>query len=294
MRILWLALAALLFCACSHQTPLPRRGIVATTVHLEEIVRAVVGEHRPVELLVPRGADPHAFEPSPQDVKKLATCQILFCNGAGLEGWLQRLVQQGLENPDVVVVDLSRGLPLKTTGHEVDPHIWLDPRLMIRATVTVAEHMARLEPALAPGYRQRADIHVGRLQELDRWSQERLSRIPKTRRKIVTSHDALGYFARRYDFVIEGTVIAGVSTEAAETSAAELQRLVKRIQATGTPAIFSESGQSPRVYELLAREAGVKLVPDLFLDSLGPEGSPTATYEGAFRWNVERIAEALQ
>jgi len=267
---------------------------LATTGHLQEVVTALAGSRSEVEVLVPQGADPHTFEPGPSDLKKLSRAKVVFCNGAGLEGWLERALQNC--GGQIPVIDVSQGMPLRRLGPhgEADPHIWMDPNLMIFVYARVSQQLVAMEPAAAAQISQRTQIRCARLRQLDAWAQVRLATIPPGRRCLVTSHDALGYFAARYHFRVVGSVVPSFSTEAAEASVMEIRELMMKMKSDGVPAIFSESRENPQLYRQIARESGVKLVPDLLLDFLGPADSPTATYEGTFRWNVERIAGALQ
>lgn len=295
LRALLAALLAYFLSGCLAVAPPKAHPLVATTVYLQEVASRLAEGVCEVTLLVPRSRDPHTFQPTPRDLAKLQNCQLLLSNGAGLEGWLHKALEES-QKEGVRVIDVSAGLALRRqpqTG-EIDPHIWLDPILMKEVTARIAEELTRFEPTHRELFRRRSQRQIAELEELDRWARERLRPIPADRRKLVTAHDALGYFARRYDLDVLGTVIPSASTEAAEASAAEMKDLVQRIRATHCPAIFCEAQQNPKLYRELADEARVELVAELYLDSLGPPQGVAGNYEKAFRWNVERIAEVLR
>jgi ABC-type Zn uptake system ZnuABC Zn-binding protein ZnuA len=277
--------------ASSNKTP-NRVTLVATTVHLGEVLGRLAPADWQVVTLVPAGADPHTFEPKPADMSQLEKASLLFCNGAGLEGWLNQLVS-GREK-SLQVVDVSSQIPLRKVGGESDPHFWQDPTLMQNVTRQVATALVELEPPRKALIEQNCRTYIDELIEVDRWASQRLEGIPSSQRRLVTSHDALGYFARRYQFTIEASVLPGLTTDAAEASAKEILTLLGKIRGRGVRAVFAETSDNPQLYQQLAQDAQVKLVPDLLLDSLGPVGSATGTYVGAFRHNVERIASALE
>lgn len=271
--------------------------VIATTTQIEDVVGAVAGDRVMVIGLVPRNGDPHEFEPTPDDVQRVATSQAVFKNGAGLEGWLDKLIENaGGQRP---IFDLSQGLTLGTIdqafeeGGESDPHIWMSPLNMQTVTDSIAAGLKQIDPAGAATYDANAAAYKAKLVELDSWAEKELSVIPAERRKLVTAHDAMGYFASRYKFTIIGTVIPSVSTEAAETSAKDLAALVETIKTAGVPTIFAEASINPKFIEQVAAEANVK-VEELYVDSLGDKGGEAGTYLDFFRTDVTRIVVALK
>jgi ABC-type Zn uptake system ZnuABC Zn-binding protein ZnuA len=223
---------------------------------------------------------------------------MLICVGAGLEGWVANLVDRS-ERSDLAVVDVSSGLALKRRAQgggpgQVDPHIWMDPILVSDVVERLACEFSDRDPKNESFYKANARGYQQKLRDLDTQCQARMAILVPQRKKLVTSHDALGYLADRYSLEVVATVIPHVSTEAAETSAKEFQNLLSVVQQVGVPAIFADQNENPRLYEQLAREAGVKVVPSLLLDSLGPVGEPTETYLGAHWHNVDTIAGALE
>lgn len=303
---IWLLVALLLLTGCGGSAataPTPtnnadtRPSVVVTTTQLEDVVGVVAGERVRVIGLVPRNGDPHTFEPTPADVRQIAEAQAVFKNGAGLEGWIDELIANaGGQRP---VFDVSQGLALGTIdrafeeGGETDPHIWMSPVLMQAVVDRIAAGLSQIDPADTAGYTARAAAYQTELAELDRWAEQELSVIPSERRKLVTAHDAMGYFASRYQFTIIGAVIPSVSTEAADRSAQSLGALVETIKAAGVPTIFAEASNNPQFIEQVAAEAGVR-VDALYVDSLGEPGSEAGTYLDFFRADVRKIVAGLR
>ena len=272
-------------------------SVVATTTQIEDVARVIGGAEIEVIGLMPRDADPHSFEPTPQDVGKVSKANLILENGVGLEGWIGELIQNAGGNQPVAIV--SNGLKIGKIssqfgdGTTPDPHIWMDPLNMIVVTDNVVDHLSRIDKADAAKFRSRGEDYKKQLRELDKWAQERLAKVPPAHRKLVTTHDAMGYFARRYNFQVLGTVIPGPDADA-ETSAQQLAALIQKIKGAKVPAIFAETSVNPKWIEQVAGETNVKVVHDLHIGSLGEVGQPNGTYLGFFRADVEKIAEALQ
>ena len=274
-----------------------RPSVVATTTQIEDVARTIGGNEIDVIGLMPRDADPHSFEPTPQDVGKVSKASLILENGIGLEGWIGELIRNAGGNQPTVVV--SKGLKIAKissqfgAGATPDPHIWMDPINMVTVTDNVVENMMKIDPADAAKFRARGEKYKAELRALDKWAAARLAKVPPAHRKLVTTHDAMGYFAKRYGFTILGTVIPGPDADA-ETSAQQLAQLIQKIRVAKVPAIFAEASLNPKWVEQVASETGVKVVHDLQIGALGPVGQPNGTYLGFFRSDVEKIAEALQ
>jgi len=181
-------------------------------------------------------------------------------------------------------------------GHshgEYDPHVWHDPNNAMVMVEAIRNAMVSADPANADVYAINADTYLAQLTDLDAFIRETVAPLPEERRKLVTTHDTFGYFARQYDFEVVGTALGSVSTEAADPSAGEIADLVETIRAAGVPAIFTENVANPALMETIAREAGVELAPTLFTDALGEPGSAGETYLAMVRFNVTTMVEAL-
>lgn len=313
-------------------TPLPEPAaratplrIVAVETFLADMVRNVAADRATVTALLPFGVDPHAFEPTPADVRAVADADVLVINGAGLEaGFLAQLLESAGGGRPVIVA--SEGLPFRGPGagevggsdgeaavepeamagadaaasHEVDsgdddggdPHFWLDPVLGMTYVDNIRAGLVAADPAGAAVYAAHAEAYRQQLADLDSAIRLRVGWIPEGQRLLVTDHDNLGYFADRYGFRIAGTVIPSHSTGAAP-SARHLAALVDRIRATGARAIFLHGGANARLAEQVAGETGVQVVTGLHTHSITPPDGPAPTYLDMLRANAEAIVAAL-
>ncbi len=287
-------------------------AVVATTSIVGDVVRRIGGEGVQVTVLLPVGADPHTFEPSPQDVARVAEADVIFAAGAGLEVFLEPLLKNA--GGKALHVELTEGIPLRPfealTGHREehgeeeesdhghahegpwDPHVWLDPLNVITWTHTIEAMLSRLDPGRADLYRRNAEAYRAQLRELDAWIREQVAQIPPENRKLVTEHQVFGYFAHRYGFEQVGTILPGVTTTA-QPSPQELAALEEAIRALGVKAIFVSSTVDPALARRVAEDTGTRLV-QLYVDSLGEPGSEADSYIGMMRTNVRRIVEALR
>lgn len=289
--------------ACGGVPPTPPSSlrVLAAEGFLADIVRHVAGDRAQVETLVPLGADPHTFEPTPQDVARIAASDVLVINGAGLEEWLERtLANAGGRR---TVIEAAAGLQSRATREEEtgsedyypegDPHFWLDPNNAVHYVENIRDGLIQADPAGETIYTQNAAAYIAQLQELDAWIAQEVARIPLERRLLVTNHESFGYFADRYGFQVVGAIVPSVSS-GASPSAQELAALVERIRATGAPAVFLEAGANPQLAEQLARETGVRVVTGLYTHSpSGPDG-PAPTYIAMLRYNTQTIVAALE
>ncbi len=269
----------------------PKIKVVATTAILGDLVQKIGGDQVDVSVLIPAGADPHEFEASASQVAKLRDAQLVVANGLDLEERLTSVLDQAA-NSGVKVFSVAPLVdPIVITnqdesdhGHDhgsendkgetLDPHFWLDPTRMAQAASLVADQLiaagvpATVAEANAAAYANEAKAAEAQANAI-------LQSIPSSTRKLITNHDALGYFAQRFGFTVIGTVIPGGST-LAEPSAADVRQLAQLIRTNNLPAIFSESTTSPQFVETIAREAGrsVKVVT-LPIESFGNDGITT-------------------
>lgn len=269
--------------------------VVATTTIIADMVRQVGGDRVQVASLLPVGADPHTFNPVPSDVRMVAEANIVFQNGAGFDDWLGSIIANAGGQRPVVVV--SKGLePSREAddGRQVDdPHFWFDVRYAAVYVQNIRDGLIAADPAGAEAYRRHAERYLTELRSLDEWIQQQVALLPPERRVLVTSHETFGYFAQRYGFRIVGAVIPSASA-GAEPSAQQIAALIQAIKAAGAPAIFTETTINPALADRVAREAGVKVVKQLYTDSLGPPGSGADTYIGMMRFDAETIVTALK
>jgi ABC-type Zn uptake system ZnuABC Zn-binding protein ZnuA len=266
--------------------------VVATATFLADIAQNIAGDRFTVQALVPLGADPHEYEPTPADVTKVAGANIVIVNGAGYEGYLSQLLANA--GGEHTIVEATAGLTSRPTPQgEIDPHMWLDPTRVATYVENIRQAFATADPAGAAQYEANAKAYLDQLSELDAWIKDQVQEVPPERRLLVTNHESLGYYADRYGFTVVGTLIASVSSEA-QTSAQELAALVDTIRSTGAPAVFLEVGTNTQLADQVAQEAGVKVVTDLYTESTGPADSGAGTYLDMMRYNTNAIVGALK
>ena len=265
--------------------------VLAVETFLADIGQNVAGERLKVESLLPLGADPHAFQPSPADIAKVSECQVLITNGAGFESFLGKLLEAAGNGPQLIVA--CEGLTSRIPGEVEDPHFWLDPILVIRYTENIRDGFILADPAGKELYLRNAASYIEKLRALDRWMMDQVQQIPIEKRLLVTNHESLGYFADRYSFRLVGTVIPSFSTDSAP-SAFQMAQLVDQIRATGVQAIFLETGANPQLARQVAEEAGVKVVTELFTHSLTALGGDAPTYLEMMQWDTLAIIQALR
>jgi len=267
--------------------------VLTSTTFLADITHRVAGDRIKVESLLPVGADPHSYQPTPGDVAKIEQSKLLIINGAGYEHFLDALLENA--GGERTLIEASAGISLRTdaeSGRSVDPHLWLDPNNVIVYVENIREGLTRFDPDGASVYQSNADAYIAQLKDLDMWINEQVAQIPLERRLLVTNHEAFGYFADRYGFTIAGTMIESFSSDASP-SAQQIAALIDQIRSSGAPAIFLDASDSPALAQQIADETGVTVVTDLHLESL-TDGAPAATYIDMMKYNVTRIVEALK
>lgn len=276
----------------------PTLQVVATTPVVADFARNVGGDKVTVTQIIKSGVDPHDYEPSPADLQAIADADLVVRSGVGLEAWLDDTVQAA--GYSGTVVDSSAAVTIrKGNGEEEqaegDPHVWHDPR---NAKAMVAGIAAALSVADAPDkttYDRNAADYSAKLDALDRANRTKIDSVPPAQRKLVTNHDAFGYYCARYGLSFVGSIIPSFDTSA-ELSGRELSDLVSRIRSSGVEAVFSEASLPPKTAETVATEAGVQVVGGedaLYADGLGAEGSPGGTYLSAEQHNTDTIVKAL-
>jgi ABC-type Zn uptake system ZnuABC Zn-binding protein ZnuA len=271
--------------------------VLCTTTIVGDVVREIAGDDVSVTVLMPVGADPHAFQASPRDAIAVEAADLVFLSGAGLEGSLTPLLQAARGQ----VVDLSSGLALRQHEEKaaaspseeggVDPHVWFDPRNVAAWSETIAQAFAEIDPANALRYRARADAYREDIRDLDLWIRDRVATIPEEARRLVTDHEAFGYFADLYGVEEIGTILPGYST-LSEPSARELAALEDAIRAAGVPCIFVGTTIPSDLSEQVAADTGTRIV-FLYTGSLSELDGPAATYLDLMRFDVDQIVRGL-
>lgn len=275
--------------------------VVASFSILGDLVRVVGGERVSVTTLVGPDEDAHVFEPSPADAKAIVQSRLLVVNGLGFESWAQKLAKSAGYKGETVVA--SRGLkPLamaQEKGHEgkghhhdeADPHAWQNPLNVVLYTGNIAAALAKADPAGATAYQANASAYVKELQALDTWAKAQFVAIPAAKRKVITSHDAFGYFAAQYQ--ISFLAPQGVSTDA-EPSARAVAQLIRQIQRERISAVFVENMSNPKLLAQLGKDAGVTVGPALYVDALSAAGGPADSYLKLMRHNVTQLAAGMR
>lgn len=296
-------------CAPASDSGTTDSAILTSTTFLADIARNVAGDRVTVESLLPVGADPHSYQPTPQDAAKIADSKLLIINGVGYELFIESLLENA--GGQRVVVTASDGLEPRYMeehedeehaeeegadeehGHEAgDPHMWLDPHLVLTYVENIREGLTRFDPEGAVVYQSNAEAYVAELKNLDAWITQQVSQIPSERKLLITNHESLGYFAERYGFMVAGTIVESFSSGAAP-SAEQMAALIGQIQSSGAPAIFLDSSDNESLAKQIADETGVRVITDLHLESL-TDGAPAATYIDMMKHNVTLIVKALK
>lgn len=246
-------LVGLLLAGCSSAATPTSLEVVATVYPVHEFARWVGGDRVRFTLLVPPGVEAHSWEPSPQDLTRLSRAGLFLYNGAGLEPWISRLVDNGAA-ASLLRVEATRGLDLIRRNDRPDPHVWLDPVLAAQQVETIRSALAQAHPADAAIYDANARSARARLEALDRRFREGLASCQ--RRELVVSHDAFAYLARRYNLTLIALMGLTPDVEPTPTQLAQLVRTARRVKAR---TVFVESLVSPRLAETLARELGAEV-----------------------------------
>ncbi|MBN2550299.1 MAG: zinc ABC transporter substrate-binding protein [Anaerolineales bacterium] len=298
--MIWLS-AVLLLAGCSAPASSgPGLKVVATTTLVGDVVRQVGGEHIALTVLLPVGADPHSFEPRPQDMAALSEAQLVFINGLHLEESLEETLEANVKGQLVSVSDGITPLPF-TAEHEGeeedehaagDPHTWMSPLNVIIWANHIAAALSQADPDHAADYHANAEAYIVQLEQLDGWIRQQVALVPAENRQLVTDHATLGYFAQQYGFQQVGLVVRSLSASAAP-SAQELADLQDAIQAQGVKAIFVGTTVNPALSEQIAEDTGVKLI-FFYTGSLSQAGGGAESYLDFMRYNVSAIVEALK
>ncbi len=271
--------------------------VVATTTQIGDFVREVGGDAVEVDQILQPNTDPHEYEPRPSDVTGAAGAKLVFASGDGLDDWIGEVVSDS--GSDAEVVDLGavvpQRLPGESSGAEAsryDPHWWHDPRNAEAAIAAIERHLAAADPAHRRLFARNARAYLNELRGLDAGIAKCMAAVPPTRRKLVTDHDAFGYFAQRYGIDVVGAVIPSQTTQA-QPSAKDLSALAGLIEREHVAAIFPESSLSAKVAEAIADQTGATASYSLYGDTLGPQGSDGATYLTMEAANAEAMVRGF-
>lgn len=275
-----------------------RLAVVATTTQVGSVAAEIGADAIQLDMLLEPGVEAHDFELTPEHAAALERADIILISGAGLEDWLNdALATSGGEDR---VRDLSEGVTLRTPGEgepaqadKVDPHYWLSAANAVIMAENVRDALTEAAPDDADGFAQRADELIGRIETADAEIVALMDDIPNERRKVVTDHDALGYFTEAYGLEFVGSVFPSLDVSS-EPSAQEIEALVEEIRSEGVPAIFTESSVNPRLAEAVANETDARLIDEpIYTDSLGAPDSGAETLDGMLLHNARVIHDGL-
>ncbi|MCF8470906.1 MAG: metal ABC transporter substrate-binding protein [Parvibaculum sp.] len=285
-----------------------RLKVVTSFSILGDMTREVAGGLADVQTLVGPDGDAHSFEPGPADAKALAGADVLILNGLGFEPWMIRLAAAAHSKAKYVTASYginprrmaqekdSAGADHDEDGyprpaHDFDPHAWQNLQNGMTYVQNIADGLAAADPGNALTYQANAETYIRELKTLETWVKKEIAKVPREKRKVITTHDAFGYFGDAYG--VEFLAPVGVSNEA-EPSARALARLIDQIRKEKIKAIFIENMSDPRMMETIARETGAKEGGTLYSDALSPADGPAPAYVAVFRHNVSVLVSAMQ
>ena len=280
--------------------------VVASTTEVADLARNVAGDRAEVIGILAPNSDPHDYEPRPSDAESIAEADLVVQSGGDLDLWLDDVVESsGTDAPVTTLIDSVQTIEGAPHEHEdehsgaeedaeeeTDPHWWEDPRNAILAVEAIRDGLIEVDPDGRRDYEANADDYIARLEDLDAQVADCMNAVPAEHRKLVTSHDALGYFAERYDIEVVGAAIPALTTQA-QPSAGETAELVDLIRSEGVNAVFPEAGVNTDLEQAIADETGAEIGGELWADTLGPEGSGAETYLEAMAANAATLAEGF-
>lgn len=281
-------IALAMFAAIVPAQAQERLNVVASFSILGDFVRNVGGSSVNVTVLVGPDSDAHVYAPTPSDAKKVADAKIVFVNGFGFEGWLPRLVKSAGAKASVVTA--TAGIAPLKLGSEADPHAWQSVANAKIYVANIRDALAEAAPAQAEGFKSRAQAYLANLDALEREVRDGVAKIPEGRRKVISTHNAFGYFAAAYG--VEFIAPVGVSTES-EASARDVARIITQVRAAKIPALFLENISDPRLMGRISAETGARVGGTLYSDSLTGEKGDSPTYIAMVRHNIKALTSAL-
>lgn len=281
----------------SATSPNDAYHVITTTSIFADLAKMALGDSAQIDNIVPAGADVHTFEPSPSDVAKIQSADLIVANGLGLDSWIQSLIEAaGKDAADTLLLgeglDQESGWVYLSDAEEpgaFDPHIWLDPQGAALYVQRIADHVSDDAPNLAQRIALSSADGVKEIEAIDQELAVAFAAIDPGQRKIVTMHDAFGYFARAYEIEIVGVAVASPGQD---PSAQEIRALIDAVRAAGVTALFSEVQLPSKVLDQIAAETGAAVLQDLYSDALG--ASPADSYLGVMRINADAILGALR
>lgn len=262
--------------------------VVASFSILADLARNVGGNSINVTTLVGPDSDAHVYSPTPADAKRIADAKLIIVNGLGFEGWLPRLVQAS--GGKAKVVTASTGITPLRLGSAADPHAWQSVNNVKVYVANISQALSAADPAAAEQFMKNTQAYLEKLDALDREVREAIAKLPPDRRKVISTHNAYGYFAASYG--IEFIAPVGVSTES-EPSARDVAKIITQVKKAKIPAVFLENVTDPRLMQRISAETGAKLGGTLYSDGLTGEKGDAPTYIEMVRHNIKALTRAL-
>lgn len=284
------AIALSVFSSLAQAKPLEA---VASFTVIADMVHTVGGDRVHVTSLIGPNGDPHVYEPTPADAQALKKADVTFVSGLHLEGWLDRLIKASGYRGEPVV--LSTGIKTRSMEEDgkriTDPHAWNSAANGVIYVRNIITALKKADPEGASVYQANGDRYIAELQSLDAYARAQVQAIPVAQRKVLTSHDAFGYFGDAYGVTFLAPL--GFSTEA-EASAADVSKLIRQIKAEHVSTYFFENSGDPRLVKQIAEASGAQPGGELYVEALSPVDGPAATYAQMFRYNVDKLTAAMQ
>lgn len=294
-RRMFSGLAVAFAMACTGVAPAAARTLeaVASFTVLADMVHQVGGERVHVSSLVGPNGDPHAYEPTPDDARRLKAADIVFVSGLGLEGWMDRLITaSGYQGRIIVSTEGVSTRRMEDDGKQItDPHAWNSAANGVIYVGNIVRALSAADPEGAATYQANGARYAQQLRDLDAYARQQIAAVPPARRKVLTSHDAFGYFGAAYGVTFLAPL--GVSTES-EASAKDVARLIRQIRAEHVRTYFFENSNDPRLVRQIAAATGAQPGGTLYVEALSPADGPAATYAAMFRYNVDQLVAAMK
>lgn len=299
-RLGFMLILAVPVAAAAQAAPDQKLSVIASFTVLADLVREIGGDHVAVRPLVGPDGDAHVYQPTPGDVRDLGRAKVLVVNGLGLEGWMDRLVaSSGFKGERIVASDGIKPLTMesedgdpakKSGGRVTDPHAWQSLANGMIYVDNIARGLSQADPANAADYAARAAAYKKQLAELESWVKQQLATVPQAKRRVITTHDAFGYFGNAYG--IDFLAAEGLSTES-DPSAQRVAGLIAQVRKEHVRALFIENMSDPRLVKQIAHDGGAVLGGELYSDALSPMGGPADTYIKMFRNNVAQLKAGM-
>ena len=270
----------------------PIEAVASFTV-IADMVHNVGGDHVHVTSLIGPNGDPHAYEPTPNDAQALRHADIVFVSGLHLEGWLDRLIKaSGYQGQPVVLSNGIKTRSMEEDGKQItDPHAWNSAANGVVYVRNIISALQKADPDNASDYQAKGEQYIKQLEQLDAYARAQVQAIPGDKRKVLTSHDAFGYFGDAYGVTFLSPL--GFSTET-EASAADVATLIKQIKQEHVSTYFFENSSDPRLVKQIANASGAQPGGELYVESLSPADGPAPTYAQMFRYNVDKLTAAMK